>query len=149
VLLDDVTSGVDGKQPLSSNLTALAGLTGAANKLPAFSGVGTMTLVDLTTLVQAAAGAFTTTAPTSAVAATGANDLVRKGEVDAVVVLLSGYILGKQDVNANLSALAGLTGAADKIPKFTGAGAMTLVDLSTIGGGDTTGIQKMMALGVA
>jgi len=131
VLLDDVTSGVDGKQPLSSNLTALAGLTGAANKLPAFSGLGTMTLVDLTTLVQAAAGAFTTTAPTSAVAATGANDLVRKGEVDAVVVLLSGYILGKQDVNANLSAIAGLTSAADKLAYFTGSGTAAVSTLTS------------------
>lgn len=130
VLLDDVTSGVDGKQPLSSNLTALAGLTGAANKLPAFSGLGTMTLVDLTTLVQAAAGAFTTTAPTSAVAAAGANDLVRKGEVDAVVVLLSGYILGKQDANANLSAVAGLTSAADKVPYFTGSGTAAVATLT-------------------
>jgi hypothetical protein len=39
-----------------------------------------------------------------------------------------------QAQNANLSALAGLTGAANKIPQFTGAGGMSLLNIGTAAG---------------
>ena len=83
--LDDVTSDIDGKQPLNANLTAFAGLAGAADKVPKFTGSGTMVLIDLSTFALAAAGAFTTAAPSSAVAASSSNHLMRKAEVDTAV----------------------------------------------------------------
>lgn len=38
-----------------------------------------------------------------------------------------------QPLNANLTALSGLVGAANKLPYFTAAGAMTLADLTAVG----------------
>ncbi|BAU76120.1 hypothetical protein [Metapseudomonas furukawaii] len=40
---------------------------------------------------------------------------------------------GKQDANANLSAFADLTGSANKLPYFTGAGALALADFTVFG----------------
>lgn len=63
------------------------------------------------------AGAFTTTAPTSAVGATpGSNGLTRAVEVDAAISSLTGtvaFLLGlKQDLDATLTALAALNTTA-------------------------------------
>lgn len=55
-----------------------------------------------------------------------------------------------QAYNANLAALAGLTGAADKGVQFTGAGAMALYDLTTAGKNlldDATADAQLTTLG--
>ncbi len=111
--LEAVSVVATGKQAANANLTALSGLTGAADKIPKFTGSGTMSLIDLSSLVQAAAGAFTTVPPTSAVAASGATDLVRKNEIDATVTSLIYAIAGRLDATLVSAYILTLIGAAD------------------------------------
>ena len=93
-----------GAQPLDTDLTAIAALTSAANKLPYSTGSGTWALADLsvaarTVLDDATVGAMVTT-------------------------------LGAQPLDTDLTAIAALTSAANKLPYSTGAGTWALADLS-------------------
>lgn len=87
-----------------AELLALAGLTSAADKLPYFTGSGTAALTDLT----AAARSVLDDASTAAMLTT----------------------LGAQPVDAELTALASTTSAADALPYFTGAGTATTTTLT-------------------
>lgn len=98
-------------QPLDSELTALAGLTSAADKLPYFTGSGAAALADLTSF---------------------ARTIIDDANAAAVIVTL-GLASIYQPLDAELSALAGLTSAANKLPYFTGSGTASLADFTAAG----------------
>ena len=87
-----------------ANLTALVGLTGAADKVAYFTGVGALSLADLSSFARTLID--------------DANASDARTTLDA------------QQLNANLTALAGLTGAANKLPYFTAADTLSLADLT-------------------
>jgi hypothetical protein len=96
--ISDLTTGY---QPLDSELTALAGLTSAANQIPYFTGSGTAGLLPSTS--------------------TG-RGLLNVADGAAILTAIG---------DAELSALAGLTSAADALPYFTGVGTASTTTLSS------------------
>lgn len=97
-------------QPLEPTLTALAALTGSADKIPYFNGSETAALATLT--------AFARTILDDADAATARATL--------------GVSIGSQvqAYDATLAALAALTGSADKLPYFNGSETAALATLT-------------------
>jgi len=96
-----------GAQPADTDLTAIAALISAADKVPYSTGAGSWALADLT----AAGRALLDDANTAAMLTT----------------------LGAQPADTDLTAIAALTSAADKVPYSTGAGSWALADLTAAG----------------
>lgn len=206
-----VTTALAGKQPLDTDLTAIAALVSAANKMPYATGAGTWALADLTaagrallddadaaaqrttlglgTAATEAATSFaaashshaqaditnlvsdlalkaplasptftgTPAAPT-AVGGTNTTQLATTAFVQAAIASLinsapgaldtldelanalgddanfastvTTALAGKQPIDADLTAIAALTSAADKMPYATGSSAWALTDLT-------------------
>ena len=94
-----------GGQPLDSELTAIAGLTSAADRLPYFTGSGTASLATFTSFARTILD-----------------------DADAATVRST---IGAQASDTELTALASVTSAADALPYFTGSGTATTTTLTS------------------
>lgn len=94
-------------QAYDAELTAIAGLTSAADRVPYFTGSGTAALATLTSAARTVLDDTST-----------ANMLTT---------------LGAQPSDSELTAIAGLTSASNKLPYFTGSGTASLADLTAAG----------------
>jgi len=121
------------KQPLDSDLTAIAALTTTS------FGRALLALADAAALRTA--GGLGSLAVLSAITASLISDASANGQSlitaanFAAMRSLLGLVIGTnvQAYDAELAALAGLTSAADKLPYFTGSGTAALADMTAAG----------------
>jgi hypothetical protein len=108
----DLEVGVD-LQAYDADLSALAGLTSAADALPYFTGSGTASTTTLTT---------------------AGRDLLDDSNASTMRTTL-GLAIGTdvQAFDTELSVLAGLTSAADRLPYYTGLGTGALATFTSAG----------------
>ncbi len=123
-----------------AGLVALTGLTPAADKVPYWTGAGTSATMTVTSAARSllddtTTGAMLTTLGFSAFAKT----LIDDADASAVRTTLglgSAALSAAGDFQAadpELSALAGLTSAAGKVPYFTGSGTAGVTDSTSYG----------------
>lgn len=118
-------------QASDAELTALAGLTSAADALPYFTGSGTASTTTLTTTGRSLIDDASTSAMRTTLGVVPGTDV--------------------QTQDAELSAIAGLTSAADQMPYFTGSGTASLATVTSFIRtllDDTTAAAARTTLGV-
>ena len=123
-------------QALDATLTALAGLTTGANKLPYFTGTDTASQTDLTSVGRDIIGKGTIADILTYLGFTQVGrDIIAGGTASDVLAYLGvpNLLNGKQDADNTLTALAMLAGAANKLPYFSGPDVMSMTDFSDIG----------------
>lgn len=120
--LSGVTSAIQtqlgNKQASNGNLDALAGQTGEADKVSYWTAAATLALATLTAFGRSLIAAAD---------AAGVRTLLGLGT--AATTDASAY----QASDAELSAIAGLTSAADRVPYFTGSGTAALATFTAAG----------------
>jgi len=128
-------------QAYDTELSALAGLTSAADALPYFTGPGTAATTPLTSFartllsgadaatVRAAIGAGTGSGTGDMLAANNLSDLANKATARTNLGVAIGTDV--QAYDSELTALAGLTSAADALPYFTGSGTASTTTLTS------------------
>lgn len=123
----------EGKQPLDSTLTALAGLTTAEDQIILATGVDSFSMAAFGDVAQGL-GASSNAGAARTVLELGdsATKDVGTGSGD-VAAGNHGHSGVYQPVDAELTALAGLVSAADKGIQFTGVGTAGLFDLTAAG----------------
>jgi hypothetical protein len=106
----DLQTALDARQPLDTELTALAALVSAADRLPYFTSSGSASLATF-----------------SAFARTLVDDASASAARSTLGLVIGADVMGFDD---ELNAIAGLTSAADALPYFTGLGTATTTTLS-------------------
>lgn len=129
----------DAFQAKDATLTAVASLTTAADKVPYFTGVDTASTTTLTSFMR--------TLLDDADAATARSTL---GLSTAATFAATSF----QSSDATLTALAGLTTAADRLPYFTGVDTASVATLTSYGrslidDADATAARSTLGLGSA
>lgn len=126
-------------QPLDADLTALAGLTSAADKVPYFTGSGTAAVTDFTTFGRSIVDdADEATFKATVNLEIGTDVQAYSANLDSWSAVVPGDYLttsaaasAYQPLDADLTALAGLTSAADALPYFTGTGTAAVTTLTS------------------
>lgn len=127
-----LTNSVSGKQASSANLTALSGLSGAADKTNYFTALGAMALADFTALGRSVVAAG------NAAAARLVLDVYSKSESQALVnagsMMGKATIKGASNVVTTVPANTVIGGAAGRIPGLavtvTGEGRQVIISLT-------------------
>ncbi|WYW03527.1 tail fiber assembly [Pseudomonas phage vB_PpuP-Laguja-5] len=117
-------------QALTNSNTAIATANAAEATANAIAGTANSALSAASSAVATANAANDTA---NGIAATADEALDNSAEALDTANDALALVVNKQNLNDNLTALSGLTGAADRVPYFTGLGALSLANFTAYG----------------